>query len=87
MGRNSSRMIGSWFVTIATIALALAVVGLYALTAHGVAQRHHEISVRMALGARSAQVIWLCVRRTVVQLTLGLLYCRGAVSGTAAVHP
>jgi putative ABC transport system permease protein len=72
MGRASSRMIGSWFVTIASIALVLAVVGLYALTAHGVAQRSHEIGVRMALGARPAQVIWLFVRRAVVQLTLGL---------------
>jgi ABC-type antimicrobial peptide transport system permease subunit len=65
-------MIGSWFVTIAIIALVLAIVGLYALTAHGVAQRNHEIGVRMALGARAAEVVWLFVRRTVVQLTLGL---------------
>lgn len=72
MGRSSNRMIGSWFVTIALIALVLAVVGLYALTAHGVAQRSHEIGVRMALGARSTQVVWLFVRRTIVQLTLGL---------------
>jgi putative ABC transport system permease protein len=54
------------------IAMVLAMVGLYALTAHGVAQRNHEIGVRMALGAQSAQVVWLFVRRTVVQLTLGL---------------
>lgn len=81
MGRASSRMIGSWFVTIAIIALVLAIVGLYALTAHGVAQRNHEIGVRMALGARAAQVVWLFVRRTVVQLTLGLsLGLAGALS-------
>jgi len=72
MGRASSQMIGSWFVTIAVIALVLAVVGLYALTAHGVAQRTQEIGVRMALGARSSQVVWLFVRRTVVHLVLGL---------------
>lgn len=72
MGRASSQMIGSWFVTIAVIALVLAVVGLYALTAHGVAQRNQEIGVRMALGARSSQVVWLFVRRIVVQLVLGL---------------
>jgi len=72
MGRASSQMIGSWFVIIAVIALVLAVVGLYALTAHGVAQRNQEIGVRMALGARSSQVVWLFVRRTVVHLVLGL---------------
>jgi putative ABC transport system permease protein len=72
MGRRSSRMIGSWFVTVAIIALVLAVVGLYALTAHSVGQRTHEIGVRMALGAQAVQVMWLFVRRTVVQLTLGL---------------
>lgn len=81
MGRASSEMIGTWFVTIAVIALVLAVVGLYALTAHGVAQRHQEIGVRMALGARSSQVVWLFVRRTVVQLMLGLsLGLAGALS-------
>lgn len=72
MGRNSSRLIGSWFVTIAIIALVLAIVGPYALTAHGVAQRSHEVGVRMALGARSTQVVWLFVRRTVFQLAAGL---------------
>jgi len=72
MGRKSNRMIGSWFGTIAAIALVLSVVGLYALTAHGVAQRSQEIGVRMALGARSTQVVWLFLRRTLIQLALGL---------------
>jgi putative ABC transport system permease protein len=84
MGRASSQMIGSWFVTIAVIALVLAVVGLYALTAHGVAQRNQEIGLRMALGARSSQVVWLFVRRTVVQLILGLSL--GLVGALAAAR-
>ncbi len=70
--RVPRRIFGSWFLTIAIAALILSTVGLYALTAHGVAQRSHEIGVRMALGARSQQVIWMFVRRTVVQLTIGL---------------
>jgi putative ABC transport system permease protein len=62
----------------------LAVVGLYALTAHGVAQRNQEIGLRMALGARSSQVVWLFVRRTVVQLILGLSL--GLVGALAAAR-
>jgi len=42
------------------------------LTAHGVAQRSQEIGVRMALGAQSNQVVWLFVRRTLIQLAIGL---------------
>jgi len=72
MGRYSPQVIGSWFTTIAFVALLLATVGLYALTAHGVALRAHEIGVRMALGARAPQVIWLFVRRTIIQLVIGL---------------
>ena len=72
MATRSTRTIGSWFTIIALVALVLATVGLYALTAHSVAQRAHEIGVRMALGAKSSQVVWLFVRRTVIQLTLGL---------------
>jgi predicted permease len=72
MGRYSPQVIGSWFATIALIALVLATVGLYALTAHSVAQRTHEIGVRMALGAEARQVMWLFVRRTIVQLAIGV---------------
>jgi predicted permease len=82
MGRHSTRMIGSWFVTIALIALILASVGLYALTAHGVAQRAQEIGVRMALGAQANQVVWLFVRRTLFQLAFGLLL---GIAGALAV--
>jgi putative ABC transport system permease protein len=51
-GRASARLI----TTIALFALALALVGLSAMTAHGVAQRRHEIGIRIALGARGWQV-------------------------------
>jgi putative ABC transport system permease protein len=70
--RWPTRVFGSIFGLLAGVALVISSVGLYALTAHGVTQRTAEIGVRMALGARSAQVLWLFVRRTMVQLTIGL---------------
>jgi putative ABC transport system permease protein len=70
--RYPTRIIGSLFGLLALIALVLASVGLFALTAYGVAQRTHEIGIRMALGAQAAQVAWLFVRRTLLQLVLGL---------------
>ena len=81
LSRMGARMIGSWFQTLAIIAVVLASVGLYALTAHGVSQRAHEIGVRMALGARTHQVVWLFVRRTLIQLAIGIvLGITGALS-------
>jgi ABC-type antimicrobial peptide transport system permease subunit len=60
------------FGLLALIALTLAAVGLSAVTAHSVAQRTQEIGVRLALGARAPQVVWLLVRRTLLQLAAGL---------------
>jgi putative ABC transport system permease protein len=70
--RYAGRTIGSLFGLLALNALVLVSVGLFALTAHGVAQRTHEIGIRMALGARAAQVAWLFLRRTLVHLSIGL---------------
>jgi putative ABC transport system permease protein len=60
------------FALLAGIALVLASVGLYAVTAHGVTQRTHEIGIRVALGAQSRQVVWLFIKHTAVQLVLGI---------------
>ena len=66
------RIFGTMFAIFALIALTLSAVGLYAVTAYAVSQRTQEIGIRMALGAQGNEVAWLFLRRSFVQLAIGL---------------
>ena len=68
-----ARVFGTMFAVFAGIAIVLAAVGLFAVTAYSVTQRTQEIGVRMALGAQAQQVSWLILRRGLVQLAIGLV--------------
>lgn len=88
MSRWRQRLCAIMFALLAGIATVLSAVGLYAVVAHGVAQRTREIGVRVALGARSRQVLWLFVRRGCVQLAIGLLVgLAGAVALGRQLEP
>jgi len=63
---------GTLFVLFGAAALFLASVGLYGVMSFSVTRRTREMGVRMALGARNEQLVWLVLRRGVVQLGVGL---------------
>jgi putative ABC transport system permease protein len=61
------------FMVFAGIALVVAAVGLYAVTAYAVTQHTREIGVRLALGAQPGRVIWLFLKRSLAQLAIGVI--------------
>jgi ABC-type antimicrobial peptide transport system permease subunit len=79
---NQERAVASLAGLFGIVALLLAAVGLYGVTAYTVAQRTNEIGIRMALGANRAKVIDLVLRgafkRVVIGLILGLPLAVGA---------
>jgi ABC-type antimicrobial peptide transport system permease subunit len=66
---------------IGTIALLLALVGLYAVTAHSTRLRQKELGIRVALGARPREVGSLVLRRALFHIGIGLAV---GIGGTVA---
>jgi predicted permease len=60
------------FGSFAAVALFLAVLGIYGVMAFSVAQRSHEIALRMALGATRGRVVSLVVREGAILAALGM---------------
>jgi ABC-type antimicrobial peptide transport system permease subunit len=60
------------FGAFGALSLVLAVVGVYAVKAHGVSRRTHEIGVRLALGARQRDVVALILKQGIGQALVGL---------------
>jgi predicted permease len=69
---NGERLISRLTGLFGVLALVLASVGLYGITAYSVARRTNEIGVRMALGANRSHVVGMVMRRALVLVAIGL---------------
>jgi putative ABC transport system permease protein len=67
------RLGATMFAVFGLLALVVAIVGLYAILAFGVAQRRRELGIRSALGARGMDLIWLVMRQAGAFVVAGLL--------------
>ncbi len=79
---DQQRAVASLAGLFGIVALVLAAIGLYGVTAYTVAQRTNEIGIRMALGAARGNVVGMVLqgafRRVLVGLALGLPLAIGA---------
>ncbi len=69
---TQDRMISRLSTLFGGLALLLAIIGLYGVTAYSVVRRTPEIGIRMALGADRGGVIAMVMREAMIQAALGL---------------
>jgi ABC-type antimicrobial peptide transport system permease subunit len=73
-GQTQSWTLGaSMFLAFGILALALAAIGLFSVISYNVAQRTHELGVRVALGAQMSDLIRLVVREGMMLGVIGVV--------------
>jgi len=70
---DQERAVASLAALFGIVALLLAAVGLYGVTAYSVAQKTNEIGIRMALGADRANVVRLVLAGAFTRVVIGLI--------------
>jgi predicted permease len=92
------RFVGQLMAAFGALALLLSAAGIYSVMAHYVAQRRHEIGVRMALGATTRDVLKLTVGSGLKLAGMGIAiglgfgfaaarFIEGALFGVVALEP
>ena len=69
---NDDRLLARLTTMFGVVALLLATIGLYGVSAYAVARRTSEIGIRMALGAERSKVTAMILRGALIQAALGL---------------
>lgn len=67
------------------LALSLASLGIYGVTAYAVSQRTPELGIRLALGATTRGILWLVIREGMKPVAIGLLLGLAAAAGLTQV--
>jgi ABC-type antimicrobial peptide transport system permease subunit len=69
--QTAPTVIATFLGALAGLGLVLSSIGLYAVVAFAVTRRSREIGIRMALGARSQQVVWSIARSVAGMISVG----------------
>lgn len=81
---SSERLLATLAWGFGALALILAAVGIYGLLAYDITRRTSEIGIRMAIGARQADILALVLRQ--VALVCGIGLAAGAAAALALAH-